>query len=539
MLKVLIIDDEVKVCRLIQCLINWKELGLEVVGTCHDGFLAMDAIRLYMPDIIITDIRMPGCDGLTLIKKAQEINPYLHFIIISGYGQFDYAQKAIQYGVSDYLLKPIKEKELKNTLISIIEKHNNISIQNQKTKEIQNELSDTQQRIRSNFINELLLNPRLLHNYSDIMQLNQTYYTHFDPSSFALACISFDAAQPELSPDVNRFIQTKIMSMAAAGLQSFHENLVAIARRQIFLLVNDAAEVLKKDLYPALKSLRSSILALREICPSLHILIAQSNIRSSFHLIPECFEEITICLHEKVISGGDSVFLYSNLPVIKQVPDDFITSEFRSRFMTYIETFQCDAFSDLITQLSDELRSTPSITGHFIYQVYSELTDLFLFSIKQYKITIASDDILRQHWDDTFSTFESISDAFGYLTGAWIQLLKDHHLRRQKSQSKSVLLAKQYINEHYAEPLTLDQIGQIVGLNPSYFSNIFRKESGCTFTEYLTEIRMKNARQLITDTDLEIIEIAEQTGFHDMKYFSRCFRKITGMTPSAYRKLFS
>ena len=327
--------------------------------------------------------------------------------------------------------------------------------------------------------------------------------------------------------------------MAAAGLQSFHENLVAIARRQIFLLVNDAAEVLKKDLYPALKSLRSSILALREICPSLHILIAQSNIRSSFHLIPECFEEITICLHEKVISGGDSVFLYSNLPVIKQVPDDFITSEFRSRFMTYIETFQCDAFSDLITQLSDELRSTPSITGHFVYQVYSELTDLFLFSIKQYKITIASDDILRQHWDDTFSTFESISDAFGYLTGAWIQLLKDHHLRRQKSQSKSVLLAKQYINEHYAEPLTLDQIGQIVGLNPSYFSNIFRKENGCTFTEYLTEIRMKNARQLITDTDLEIIEIAEQTGFHDMKYFSRCFRKITGMTPSAYRKLFS
>ena len=540
MLKVLIIDDEVKVCRLIQCLINWKELGLEVIGTCHDGFLAMDAIRLYMPDIIITDIRMPGCDGLTLIKKAQEINPNLHFIIISGYGQFDYAQKAIQYGVSDYLLKPIKEKELKNTLISIVEKHNNISMQNQKAKEIQNELSDTQQRIRSNFINDLLLNPRLLQNYSDITQLNQTYYTHFYSSSFVLACISFDAAQPELSPDVARFIQTKIMSMAAAGLQAFHDNLIAVARRKIFLLVNDTEDVLEKELYPALKFLRSSILALREICPSLHVLIAQSNIRSSFHQIPECFEEITICLHEKIISGGDSVFLYSQLPAIPQTPGDFITPEFRSHFMTYIETFHCDAFSLLITRLSDKLRDTPSITGHFVYQVYSELTDLFLFSIKQYKITMTSDDILlRQHWDDAFSTFESIPDAFEYLTNAWIQLLKDHHLRRQKSQSKSVLLAKQYINEHYAEPLTLDQIGQIVGLNPSYFSNIFRKESNCTFTEYLTEIRMKNARQLITDTDLEIIEIAEQTGFHDIKYFSRCFRKITGMTPSAYRKLFS
>lgn len=539
MLKVLIIDDEIKVCRLIQCLIDWKSLGLEVIGTCHDGFLALETIQMYNPDIIITDIRMPGCDGLSLIQKAKEINPDLHFIIISGYGQFDYAQKAIQYGVSDYLLKPIKEKDLRNTLIAIVKKHNNISIQNQKTAEIESKLNDTQQRIRSNFINDLILNPKLLQNYSDIDQINQVYYTNFTPTAFTLVCICLDYTRPELSAEVTRFIQNKTVSIALEQLRSFHDSPYAITKKWVYFLLNDTTEKLGNSLYSDLKILKSSLLALREICPNLHILIAQSEIQTSFHLIPKCFGEITVCLNEKIVAGSDSVFLHSHLPHIAKATGDFITSTFRNHFMTAVETFNFEAISNLICKLAELLESSSPMTGNFVHQVYDELIGLFLFSIKQYQITIASEDILRQHWDDSFCTFDSIPAAFEYLTNAWIQLLKEHQQRRHKSQSRAVLLAKQYINEHYAEALTLETIGQVVGLNPSYFSNIFRKESGCTFIDYLTEIRMKTARQLLTDTDLEIIEIAEQTGFNDLKYFSKCFRKNTGMTPTAYRKLFS
>lgn len=539
MLKVLIIDDEVKICKLIQCLIDWKELGYEIVGTCHDGYLALDTIRLYNPDVIITDIRMPGCDGLSLIEKAQAINPNLHFIIVSGYGQFDYAQKAIKYGVSDYLLKPIKEKELKKSLISIREKCNDISEQNQKTVRIQNELTHTQKRIKSNFINDLLLNPRMLQNYPAITQINDAYYTDFSDTSFAVACICLDTVQPEPSPDITQFILNKITDMISVQFQPFHDNLTAVTKRSVYLLINDTEETISQKLYPTLKTLKSSILLLREICPPLHILIAQSGIKSDFRELPDCLEEITVCLHEKVISGTDSIFVYSQCLSSDIFPGDLITPGFRSQFMVCIETFNYELLDTLITDLIRKLQQLSHVSGHLIFLTYNELIELFLFSIKQYKINIASEDVLRQHWVDSFSNFDCISAPFKYLQEEWSQLLSDHQLHRQKSQSKAVLLAKQYINEHYADPLTLETIGQIVGLNPSYFSSIFRKESGCTFIDYLTELRMKKARELIVDTDLEIIEIAEQTGFHDLKYFSRCFRKNTGMTPVAYRKLFS
>ena len=107
MIKVVIADDEEKVCQLIMGLIDWESLGMRIVGVAHNGIEALERIKECKPDLIITDIRMPGYDGLELIRQTQEIKADVDFIIISGYRHFDYAQNAIKYGVGDYLLKPI------------------------------------------------------------------------------------------------------------------------------------------------------------------------------------------------------------------------------------------------------------------------------------------------------------------------------------------------------------------------------------------------------------------------------------------------
>lgn len=126
MLKVLIVDDEVKVCQLILHLVDWEVMNLEVVDILHDGQTALEYIIENKPDIVISDIRMPNCDGLEMIKQAKGAYPDISFIIISGYSNFEYAQNAIHYGVQDYLLKPLRKEELVNTLIKIKEKHYNI-----------------------------------------------------------------------------------------------------------------------------------------------------------------------------------------------------------------------------------------------------------------------------------------------------------------------------------------------------------------------------------------------------------------------------
>ncbi len=111
MIKVVIADDEENVCQLIRGLIDWKSLDMEIVGVAHNGVEALELIKTLSPDLMITDIRMPGYDGLEMIQRAKMIKDNLDFIIISGYRHFEYAQNAIKYGVSDYLLKPIKKED--------------------------------------------------------------------------------------------------------------------------------------------------------------------------------------------------------------------------------------------------------------------------------------------------------------------------------------------------------------------------------------------------------------------------------------------
>ena len=121
-MKVVIADDENRICRLIQALVDWDEIGLELAGFASNGIEALALLKREHPDILITDIRMPGCDGLDLIRRAHEICPDLQIVIISGYANFSYAQAALKYGVYDYLLKPINKEELCETLEGRCEK---------------------------------------------------------------------------------------------------------------------------------------------------------------------------------------------------------------------------------------------------------------------------------------------------------------------------------------------------------------------------------------------------------------------------------
>lgn len=537
MLEVFIIDDEVKVCNLIKQLINWEVLELEVIGMYHSGLTALTAIKQHAPDIIITDIRMPDYDGLTLIKEAQMINPDLHFIIISGYGQFDYAQKAIQYGVSDYLLKPIKAKELTATLTTIVEQHNNLNVKKQKEKELLFELNHTQKRIKANFINDILLNPDSLKNYHTVDDLNQTYYTHFSSASFTLICVWLDLTVDESPFIINDFLVNKITALTTEQMQKFHEFSISASYDHIYCLVNGSAEQMQQ-LYFVLKSLRSAILSLREIFPELHIMLVQSGTKNNFAEIPDCFREVDTALLEKIITGNDSIIIFPKLTEPDININEYITASFRNQYLSIIDTLNYEAFRELISGLCEALATATSITGCFIYRIYEELITLFLLYIRQHKIAPPTEAFSDQLKKD-FLCYSSSNDAFSHLAEVQIDFLIDWSSKRQKTLSKTILHAKQYISGHYSEALTLEKIGQEIGLNPSYFSNVFKKETGVSFIDYLTDVRMANAKILISETDLEIFEIAERSGFNDLKYFSKCFRKVTGLTPVAYRKLFS
>lgn len=156
MLKVVIADDEARVCSLIQMLIDWDGLGMELAGTAGNGLEALELVKARRPDILITDIRMPGCYGIELIEKAKRELPQLEIVIISGYAHFEYAQSAIRHGVGDYLLKPINKQELLDTLKKLGDRCRERTREDTEVERLRRSRREDEERLKSRLVEDLL-----------------------------------------------------------------------------------------------------------------------------------------------------------------------------------------------------------------------------------------------------------------------------------------------------------------------------------------------------------------------------------------------
>ena len=202
MLKVLIADDEIKVSKLIQCLVQWDELGMEVIGTVNDGVKAYEMILEKQPDIVITDIRMPGMDGIELVEKVLGrvgSDRKVFFVIISGYSQFEYAQTALRFGVVNYLLKPIKKKELEDTIVKIMEHHiSKRNIENRQ-REIELNLKNITKNNREILLHNLLFSSNEALRVKTMNEINLNYSCCFREGDFVVIIIKMFAVQSENS----------------------------------------------------------------------------------------------------------------------------------------------------------------------------------------------------------------------------------------------------------------------------------------------------------------------------------------------------
>lgn len=206
MLKVLIADDEPRVGMLVKQLIHWQERELECVGMFQDGQRALEGIQQLHPDIVITDIRMPVLSGLELVEKALESNPQIRFVVISGYRYFEYAQRAIKYGVQDYLLKPIDEEELNRVLEKICAEKADQQNRQEHLARMENSFRNSRRLLDREVLQQLLAG-----RIPDVKTLNHNYGTDFVPGCFQAVVVKMDrAAGAEPNADTERFMMDKL-----------------------------------------------------------------------------------------------------------------------------------------------------------------------------------------------------------------------------------------------------------------------------------------------------------------------------------------
>ena len=220
MLRVLIADDESKVCQLIEKLVDWDALGMEVVAVAENGIEALEKIKEFHPDIVITDIRMPGYDGLDLIRLGKEEAPNTEFVIISGYRHFEYAQMAIRYGVNAYLLKPIKKDELTETLKRLSTRFRAQTEQLSQEEKTRLAIRSDEKNLRQAFLQDLVgrRNKEILS--QPLPEINREFHYRFEPGEFCIAILKLDGRVCDEEQNV-QFMAEKVQSAAERFLKDY------------------------------------------------------------------------------------------------------------------------------------------------------------------------------------------------------------------------------------------------------------------------------------------------------------------------------
>jgi two-component system response regulator YesN len=535
--KAVIADDEIRVCKLIEKLIDWNELGIKIIGQVGNGIDAFNIIMSEKPDIVITDIRMPGLDGLELIKKVREANIKTSFVIISGYKQFEYAQNAVRYGVEDYLLKPINREELYNIAIKLRNRYieNNEKAEDEEKLKIQ--LSNSIEKLRKQFLVTLLNNYDKFSSMS-LEQINKEYQFEFTEGCFQVITLKIDKKSLEnIDDSYEELMLDKLLSLIKKSLKDSCKEIELIKwDNRVICLLNYLQED-ADTMISCYKRVFEKLQDYLEISEYFHMTMGIGSVAKNFNNIGQSISTALDCIKCRVLLGVDKIIDLSKYSFTSINIHEIITSEKEKEFMHFIEGFDKDGLKEWIYDVFNKINIKLQLDPLLLFKACIRIVNIFLTTMKMLNMEseeITSDKILKKI-DECKSPKEIQQYVFEF-----INEYLDIFIRSKKMQeNKPIRLAKQYVIENYMNPISLEDVANIVHLNPVYFSVIFKKEVGINFVDFLINYRLEIAKKLLREDKYNVSQVAYMVGYKDAKYFSKLFAKIVGIKPSEYKKLYS
>ena len=530
MYKVVVVDNEQTIRKGILGSISWDKLGLEVIGEAADGQGALRMINELQPDILITDIKMPHMDGLQLSELALGALPDLKVIIISGFDDFKYAQKGIQLGVSGYLLKPIQQRELEELLIKLTEELKE-SAAARKTKTTIASIN-TEQLVLEKFFRGVIVGKRDEAETASMQRLLMSEQL----KSFATLVLEVDG-----------YLNT-IRDMSDEEQQSFSrmffettDNYFAGIRGVVNVPSDNCTCIVA--LYDTDENRLSG--NVMRICTQLKQIMSNCDMSISIGVgrvsanaqgWRESYKEARLALKHKFVMGENSTIHYSS---IERLEGTYDVSQIKlvSRVVDAVRQMDTGMLKNTLDNALVEMMTGGQMTGAY--------ANLFVSGV--FRQTLAFLESIDVSADEIFEDpMEVYSDMINRQT---IKAMTDrifHHLckvinyislKKQGKFSGYIDKAKRYIEEHYTESdISLETIAGQIQMSVSYFSMEFKKTVGRTYIEFLTDLRINRAKELLQGTSLKISEISERVGYENPSYFNYTFKKNTGKTPGEYRK---
>lgn len=529
MQKVMIADDEERICRLIEALVDWKALDMEVAAIAHNGLEAVELVLKQRPDILITDIRMPGCSGLELIEKVKKDAPELEIIIISGYAHFEYAKSAIKYGVGEYLLKPINKEELSMTLERLKAK-----IKTRLQEEEDKLLREQKSRHDVQKLRKLLLE-RLLEQKEETLSfqaLREEYYLKMRPGCFQAIWLKIDSPE-ELGEEGKHIVIERSGRLLEGNLQ--HKCFDMLGNGQDwggYVGILNYEKGKQGEIRRILKDCLNQLESGKKLYGDVLFSMAVGSVVSEPSEMAKSLQEASVIIEERLLKGTGRLLDY--MPAGRSLLHEKSLLEKYLRSITHaIEIMSREEAQKALEQVKSGVLEVKEVRGYELFELVSSCGALFLSQVESKE---------RREKLERFaekcrqcSSQEMLFQTLGDLQETYIEELLQ---KREGDMVRPIRQAKQYIQNHFSEPITQEEVSSAVGLSSAYFSALFKKEEGEGFAKYLAGVRMEQAKILLRESNISVSEICRKVGYNDLKHFTHNFEKAAGLKPTAYRKLY-
>lgn len=527
-LQVIIADDEYLICELIKKMIRWQELQVEFAGYAHNGQELLEQIKKMHPDIVITDISMPLMDGIELIRQTRLLNIPCRFIIISGYKQFEYAHNALKYSVDDYILKPINENELNKSIKKII---NQLSSQ---------ALTDTVHTVYTEQPGKSFFLKRIIWEIQNkpltIKQVVSEYNIDFKEGLFRVIKIKIDFINIK-NDDLDNIesLNNKLIYMFHEEFGGFCNQILSyMENSSIYLGINyDKANAPSFEKH--LSNFYQNTHNLLDLFAFLKITIGVGNAYPEITMFANSFKDAVDATYYRMICGCGQIIYYEKIS-----PLTYLSKEEKNiyiqNFKRSVEAINLSEFMNLINQLFFKPKHLfPLLDTIDIIKNISLMLSNSDLSLNKEDLSIDYLSGQINYAIENALTLEALKEA---VVDPVSHIFNNILSATQTQNAKPVRIVLKYIEEHYNEQINLEDMAELVSLNPAYLSNIFKKETGDNFVYYLNAYRIEKAKELLKNTQLTINEVAYSVGFMDGRYFSKSFKKHVGITPKDYRKIY-
>lgn len=534
MIKVFLVEDEVVLRNAIKNSIHWEREGYEFVGEASDGELAYPLILKSKPDILITDIKMPFMDGLELSKAVKKEMPEIKILILSGYNDFEYAQQAISIGITDYLLKPISAEKLLEAIGNVSEEIKKEREDKELLRRYAEEMKENTEIEKNQFFTRMLkeslsITEALEQGRSLGLELSAECY------NVVLFKILDDGSQrKDGEQEVEAWVQVESYIHSMEHVCCFQRGVEGLA----FLCMGDGEEQVREKI----EEIRKGLAMILKLYPKQKYfggigrpVTRLRNLKDSFHEAERAFAgrftapPNQIVYQSELCPDADSgeepnVQGLGSVEFIREMVAKFLRNGTEEELPAFIEA----CFE---THMEDKLHSL-MMRQYISMDIY-----IMIVSFGE-ELNITQADIERECGE-----MKTVSEHIGDVEAmkAYVeQLIRGMLVLRDTASGRRysdiIESAQMYILNHYmSETISLNAVAASVNMSPSYFSSIFRQEVGKTFVEYLTEIRMEKAKELLMCSSKKTSEIGYEVGYKDSHYFSYIFKKTQKCTPKEYR----